>query len=42
VRRFDGSFLPQPPGAAGLRADDVILALGQLHTVERLERALAP
>jgi voltage-gated potassium channel len=42
VRRSDGSFLPQPPGATGLRAGDVMLALGQLHTLERLERALAP
>jgi voltage-gated potassium channel len=42
VRRRDGSFLPQPPGATGLRAGDVMLALGQLHTLERLERALAP
>lgn len=42
VRRANGSFLPQPPGATGLRAGDVILALGQLHTLERLERALAP
>lgn len=42
VRRRDGSFLPQPPGATGLRTGDVLIALGQLHTLERLERALAP
>jgi voltage-gated potassium channel len=42
VRHADGSFLPQPPGDTGLQAADVILALGQLHTLERLENTLGP
>lgn len=42
VRHADGSFLPQPPGDTGLFAGDVILALGQLHTLQRLENTLGP
>ena len=42
VRHADGSFLPQPPGNTELAAADVILALGQLHTLERLENTLGP
>ena len=42
VRHADGSFLPQPPGDTGLHAADVILALGQVHTLERLEATLGP
>lgn len=42
VRHADGSFLPQPPGDAGLFAGDVMLALGQVHTLPRLETTLGP
>lgn len=42
VRHADGSFLPQPPGNTGLHVADVILALGQVHTLERLEATLGP
>ena len=42
VRHADGSFLPQPPGDTGLHAGDVILALGQVHTLERLESDARP
>ncbi len=42
VRHADGSFLPQPPGDPGLHAADVILALGRVHTLERLEATLGP
>ena len=41
VRRPDGSFLPQPPGGTQLTAGDVILAMGPVATMERLEGALA-
>ncbi len=42
VRDRDGSFLPQPPSATALHAGDVLLALGHVQTLSRLERALAP
>ncbi len=42
VRHADGSFLPQPPGDTALQVADVILALGQVHTLERLEATLGP
>jgi len=42
LRHADGSFLPQPPGETGLHAGDVILALGQVHTLQRLEATLGP
>ena len=42
VRHRDGSFLPQPPGSTGLHAGDVLLALGHVQTLTRLERSLAP
>ena len=42
VRHRDGSFLPQPPGSTGLQAGDVLLALGHVQTLTRLERSLAP
>ncbi len=41
VRRPDGSFLTQPPGGTGLAAGDVILAMGAVATMERLEGAFA-
>ncbi len=42
VRRHDGTFLPQPPGATELHVGDVLLALGQVRTLTRLEGALGP
>lgn len=42
VRHRDGTFVPQPPSATGVRAGDVLLALGPAATLERLERALGP
>jgi len=41
VRRPDGRFLTQPPGGTSLAAGDVILAMGAVATMERLERAFA-
>ena len=43
VRHRDGSFLPpQPAGSTGLHAGDVLLALGHVQTLTRLERSLGP
>ncbi|CAB4857447.1 unannotated protein [freshwater metagenome] len=42
IRHADGSFQPQPPGSTALCAGDVLVALGQPHTLKRLEGALAP
>ncbi|CAB4919301.1 unannotated protein [freshwater metagenome] len=42
VRHADGSFVPQPPGSTPLCGGDVLVALGQPHTLKRLEAALAP
>lgn len=42
LRHADGSFLPQPSGSTGLRAGDVLLALGLVTTLVRLEGALGP
>ncbi len=42
VRRPNGRFLTQPPGGTRLAAGDVILAMGPVATMERLEGALAP
>jgi voltage-gated potassium channel len=42
VRLADGTFLPQPASATRLHAGDVLLALGQVSTLTRLEGALAP
>jgi voltage-gated potassium channel len=42
VRHRDGSFLPQPPGDTGLHAGDVLLALGHVQTLSRLEGSLGP
>jgi voltage-gated potassium channel len=42
VRRVDGTFLTQPPGSTGLRAGDVIVALGATQTMARLEGAFSP
>ncbi len=42
VRHRDGSFLPQPPSSTGLQAGDVLLALGHVQTLRRLERSLGP
>jgi voltage-gated potassium channel len=42
VRFADGSFQPQPPAETILRAGDVVLAMGTVRTVERLEALFAP
>jgi voltage-gated potassium channel len=42
VRLADGTFLPQPASATPLHPGDVLLALGQVSTLTRLEGALAP
>jgi voltage-gated potassium channel len=42
VRHSDGSFLPQPPSGTVLHGGDVLLALGRVETLTRLERSLAP
>jgi voltage-gated potassium channel len=40
--RRDGAFTPQPPGETVLQAGDVLLAMGTLRTLERLERLFDP
>jgi voltage-gated potassium channel len=42
VRSADGTFHPQPPSATVLAAGDVVLAMGTLRTVQRLEALFAP
>jgi voltage-gated potassium channel len=42
VRNSDGSFHPQPPAETILTAGDVVMALGTLRTVQRLETLFAP
>jgi voltage-gated potassium channel len=42
VRLADGTFLPQPPSDTALHSGDVLLALGRVPTLTRLEGALAP
>jgi voltage-gated potassium channel len=42
VRSADGTFHPQPPGETTLRAGDVVMAMGTLRTVQRLEALFAP
>jgi voltage-gated potassium channel len=42
VRSADGTFHPQPPSATVLVAGDVVLAMGTLRTVQRLEALFAP
>ena len=40
--RADGTFHPQPPSATVLSAGDVVMAMGTLRTVQRLEALFAP
>jgi len=42
VRNADGSFHPQPPAETILSAGDVVMAMGTLRTVQRLEALFAP
>jgi voltage-gated potassium channel len=42
VRSADGSFHPQPPTETLLNAGDVVMAMGTVRTMQRLERLFAP
>jgi voltage-gated potassium channel len=42
VRSRDGSFHPQPPAEMILNAGDVVMALGTLRTMQRLEALFSP
>jgi voltage-gated potassium channel len=42
VRNADGSFHPQPAAETVLTAGDVVMAMGTLRTVQRLEALFAP
>jgi voltage-gated potassium channel len=42
VRNADGSFHPQPAAETVLEAGDVVMAMGTLRTVQRLEALFAP
>jgi voltage-gated potassium channel len=42
LRRPDGTFQAQPPGETTLAVGDVILAMGTLRTMDRLEALFAP
>jgi voltage-gated potassium channel len=42
VRNADGSFHPQPPTETMLNAGDVVMAMGTLRTVQRLESLFVP
>ncbi|MEA2144436.1 MAG: voltage-gated potassium channel [Solirubrobacteraceae bacterium] len=42
VRRVDGTFHPQPPPDARLRAGDVVMAMGTPEDLARVEENLAP
>jgi voltage-gated potassium channel len=42
VRAADGSFQPQPPAETILGAGDVLVALGTVRTVQRLEQLFSP
>jgi voltage-gated potassium channel len=42
VRNADGTFHPQPPAETVLAAGDVVMAMGTLRTVQRLEALFAP
>jgi voltage-gated potassium channel len=42
VRSADGVFHPQPAAETVLRAGDVVMAMGTLRTVQRLEALFAP
>ena len=42
IRRADGTFQAQPPAETVLKAGDVIMAMGTLRTMDRLEALFAP
>lgn len=42
IRRADGSFQFQPPGETTLRPGDVLLAMGRVETMQRLEGVFQP
>jgi voltage-gated potassium channel len=42
VRNADGTFHPQPPTETLLSAGDVVMALGTVRTITRLEKLFAP
>jgi voltage-gated potassium channel len=42
LRRPDGTFQAQPPGETMLAAGDVLVAMGTLRTMDRLEALFAP
>ena len=42
VRSVDGNFQPQPPAETVLNAGDVVMAMGTLRTMQRLEALFAP
>ena len=42
LRRHDGTFQAQPPGETRLARGDVIVAMGTLRTMDRLEALFAP
>jgi voltage-gated potassium channel len=42
LRRRDGTFQAQPSSETVLREGDVLVAMGTLRTMERLERLFAP
>jgi voltage-gated potassium channel len=42
LRRPDGTFTAQPPGETRLAVGDVIVAMGTLRTMDRLEALFAP
>ena len=42
VRNEDGTFHPQPPAETILSAGDVVMAMGTLRTVQRLEALFSP
>jgi voltage-gated potassium channel len=42
VRNADGTFHPQPSTETVLAAGDVVMALGTVRTMERLEKLFSP
>ena len=42
IRFAEGNFQPQPPAETVLNAGDVVMAMGTLRTMQRLEALFAP
>jgi voltage-gated potassium channel len=42
VRSADGNFQPQPSAETRLQAGDVVMAMGTLRTVQRLDALFSP